>query len=53
MHKKQSEQPKPDLQKVGSKSTQQKLKEQKEAEQFKRKYFDFYDDVKTSVKEDW
>lgn len=30
-----------------------KVKQQREAEQFKRKYFDFYDDIKISVKEDW
>lgn len=30
-----------------------KAKEAKEAEIFKRKYFDYYDDIKTSVKEDW
>ncbi len=30
-----------------------KEKADKEAEIFKRKYFEFYDDVKISVKEDW
>ncbi len=30
-----------------------KVKQQREVEQFKRKYFDFYDDIKISVKEDW
>ena len=30
-----------------------KEKQRKEAEAFKRKYFDFYDDLKISVKEDW
>lgn len=28
-------------------------KARREAEQFKRRYFDYYDDVKISVKEDW
>lgn len=39
-----------------SAKTQEQLKKEKqrkEAEAFKRKYFDFYDDVKISVKEDW
>lgn len=31
----------------------QKEKANKEAEIFKRKYFEFYDDIKISVKEDW
>ncbi len=30
-----------------------KTKDTKETEIFKRKYFDYYDDIKTSVKEDW
>ena len=30
-----------------------KLKQQREIESFKRKYFDYYDDIKISVKEDW
>lgn len=30
-----------------------KKKEQQEVERFKRKYFDYYDDIKISVKEDW
>ena len=28
-------------------------KDLRQTELFKRKYFDFYDDVKISVKEDW
>ena len=30
-----------------------KKKQQREIEAFKRKYFDYYDDIKISVKEDW
>lgn len=30
-----------------------KLKEQREREAFKRKYFDYYDDIKISYHEDW
>ena len=30
-----------------------KLMKQKKAAEFKRKYFDLYDDVKISYKEDW
>ncbi|MCH5163811.1 MAG: hypothetical protein J1F36_02210 [Clostridiales bacterium] len=30
-----------------------KAKEQREVENFKRKYFDYYDDIKISVREDW
>ena len=30
-----------------------KLKQQREIDAFKRKYFDYYDDIKISVKEDW
>ena len=29
------------------------LKKRKAHEDFKRKYFDYYDDVKTSIKQDW
>lgn len=28
-------------------------KTKREAENFKRRYFDYYDDIKISVKEDW
>jgi len=28
-------------------------KQQRELEAFKRRYFDYYDDVKISVREDW
>lgn len=35
------------------KKTVKKPKDAKETEIFKRKYFDFYDDIKTSVREDW
>lgn len=31
----------------------EKLRVQREADAFKRRYFEFYDDVKTSHKEDW
>ncbi len=36
--------------KVTPKSPKQKKREK---EDFKRKYFDFYDDVKTNIKQDW
>ena len=29
------------------------LKQRKAHEDFKRKYFDYYDDVKTNIKQDW
>ena len=38
---------------VKTQEQRKKEKQRKEAEAFKRKYFDFYDDVKISVKEDW
>ena len=39
------------------KSTQKKSvkneRDRRQAELFKRKYFDYYDDIKISVREDW
>ncbi len=32
---------------------QKKLKAQREADAFKRKYFEYYDDIKISHREDW
>lgn len=35
------------------KEQREKLRKKKEAEEFKRRYFNHYDDVKISYKEDW
>ena len=35
------------------KDKQAKLKAQREADAFKRRYFDYYDDIKISHREDW
>lgn len=45
------EQPKKEIKK--DKKADKKEQTRRELEQFKRKYFDYYDDVKISVKEDW
>ena len=29
------------------------LKQRREADMFKRKYFEYYDDIKTNYREDW
>ncbi len=34
-------------------TTVKKVKKKNPNEDFKRKYFDYYDDVKTNIKEDW
>ena len=34
-------------------ATQKKLKARKDADAYKRKYFEFYDDIKISHREDW
>ena len=36
-----------------SAETDKKAQAQREVENFKRKYFDYYDDIKISVREDW
>ena len=35
------------------KKPDKKVLEKREMENFKRKYFDYYDDIKISVREDW
>lgn len=35
------------------KEQREKLRKKKEVEEFKRRYFNLYDDVKISYKEDW
>lgn len=35
------------------KKTKEQIKKDKEAENFKKKYFEYYDDVKTNIREDW
>lgn len=35
------------------KEQREKLRKKKEADDFKRRYFNLYDDVKISYKEDW
>lgn len=38
---------------VPPKKPDKKEQQKRELENFKRKYFDYYDDIKISVKEDW
>ncbi len=44
---------KPEKDKKPEKGKDKKEQARREAEIFKRKYFDYYDDIKISVKEDW
>lgn len=38
---------------IKSQKPDKKEQNKREVEAFKRKYFDYYDDIKISVKEDW
>lgn len=44
---------KPPVKKTPAAKEREKQKQLRETAAFKRRYFDYYDDVKTSVKEDW
>lgn len=47
------EEKKEPVKKPVSEEEKQKMKKKKEREDFKRKYFEYYDDVKISDRQDW